>query len=143
MVEEVRMFKTDDGKQFSDFDTALRYEADAKSAKYITRQFPDHSNLASGDFYQLNATLVANGRTVLCSTLRNRYSNDKTFNKAIDAYEDNPLCDLVGRLLCDSDTPFYGVWLMFESIDKKNRMFNQPYFARHSDTGDGKQIPFD
>lgn len=142
MVQEVRMFKTDDGKQFSDFDSALKHEADVKSAEFITRQFPDHSKLSRGDFYQLTASLVEGGRTMLCNALRNRNSGSETFNKALDAYEDNPRCDLIGRLLCDGSSAFYGAWLMFESIDDRNRMFSQPYFVINTDAV-GKQIPFD
>lgn len=142
MVEQVRMFRTDDGKQFSDYDTALRHEADVKSAEFIARQFPDHSELGRGDFYQLTTSLVESGRTMLCNALRNRNSGGETFNKALDAYENDPRCDLIGRLLSDGNSPFYRTWLMFESIDDRNRMFNQPYFARHPDEA-GKQIPID
>ena len=143
MVEEVRMFKTDDGRKFTDYDAALIHEHDAKSAQMITDMLPDNSNLASGDFYQLTRDEVRYSRTAFCVVLRNKYGGDKTFKKAIDAYEDNPLCDLIGRLLCDSNTPFYGVFITFSSINyNNNRLFNQPYYANHPDEA-GKQIPID
>lgn len=142
MVEQIRMFKAEDGKTFSDYDVALTHEHDVKLAQFIADQLPDNSKLASGDFYQLDKYDFVYSRTAFCAALRNRYGSDKTFKKAIDAYEDNPFCDIIGRLLCDSGSPFNKVFHMFSSIDDRCRMFNQPYFANHPDEA-GKQIPVD
>ena len=102
-------------------------------AQFIVDMLPDNSRLASGDFYQLDKYEVVQSRSAFCTALRNRYGRDETFKKAIDAYEGNPLCDLLGRLLCDSSSPFNRVFWMFSSIDDRCRMFDQPYFANHPD----------
>ena len=142
MVEEVRMFKTEDGKQFSDYDAALMHEHDIKLVEYLVEPLPDNSKLASGEFYQLDGPTVKHSRRAFCMALRNRFGRDNTFVKAIDAYEGDPHCDIVGRLLCDSGSPFNRVFHMFSSIDDRYRMFNQPYFTRHPDAAEN-QIPFD
>ena len=143
MVEEVRMFEAEGGKQFVTFEAALLHETDVKLAQHIVDQLPDNSNLASGDFYQLTRDEVQHNRMAFCMALRTRYGSGGTFKKAIDAYEGDPRCDTVGRLLCDSGSPYNKVFHMFASINyNNNRMFNQPYFANHPDEAK-KQIPID
>ncbi len=39
---------------------------------------------------------------------------------------------IVGRYFCDSNSPAYNAYFLLESIDNKNRQWNQPYFAIQS-----------
>jgi len=143
MVQEIRMFEADDGKQFVTFDAALTHEHGVKLAQHIIDMLPDNSKLASGDFYQLTREEVQLSRSAFCAALRNKYGSDKTFMKGLDAYEGDPRCDFIGRLLCDFGSPFNKVFHMFASIDyNNNRMFNQPYFANHP-AETQKRIPID
>jgi len=141
MIESVTMFRAKDGKTFSDEISANRYEFDSEMKDIIVRIFPDRDKLASGDFYQLTPAMITHAKARFCAILRDRFK-DEAFAKAIDAFEEDTRNNFVGRLLCDSDSPLYGAWMIFESTDDKCRMFNQPYYANHPDNV-GKQIPID
>ena len=151
MVESVTMYRTEGGKTFSDEIAAHKYEYVAKMRDIIVGMFPDRSELDSGDFYQLSWVMIDNAKAKLVVMLKEQFGDDKMFAKAIDAFAKDSRNNIVGRLLCDSDSPLYGAWIIFESIDDKNRLFNQPYFVHssvnwsrtnHPDE-QGKQIPFD
>jgi len=43
----------------------------------------------------------------------------------------------VGRFLCDSNSPLYGLWELTQRIDANNRLWGQPYYVAHSE--DAKQ----
>lgn len=142
MVEAITMYRTEDGKSFSDEITAHKYEYVAKMRDIIVGMFPDRSELASGDFYQLSWVMIDKAKAKLVVMLKEQFGDDKMFAKAIDAFKKDSRCNIVGRLLYDSDSPLYAAWIIFESIDDKNRLFNQPYFVHHSNEI-GRQIPLD
>jgi len=145
MVESTVMHRANDGKIFSDEIAAHKHEVACKLSDSIISIFPDTSKLGRGDFYQLTPYMVEHAKTKFCGILKDRFKSDKMFHVAIDDFEEDTRNNFVGRLLCDSNSPLYKAWIIFESIDGQYRLYNQPYFAKyvHSSETTGKQIPID
>jgi len=133
MVESITQYRTVDGRIFNNETDANRHENIVKAiAKFVTG-LPNRDNLLWNQYYQLTATEVKSCKSIFCDMLRTEYHNNKRFLAAINTYYIHNVRNrgLVGHILCDMNSPYYRVWVMFESIDDNYRMFNQPYYANN------------
>jgi len=131
MVETITQYRTVDGAVFNNAKKAYHHEAALIAINKLVGHFPNENKLSSNQYYQLTKADVRFRKAQFCEMLRVYYSiNDESITDAINAYESHNIRGgLIGRILCDSESPYYKVWLLFESIDDNYRMFNQPYFV--------------
>jgi len=124
MSEQITQFKTFDGKVFDTEDAAEKWERDTNKVNGILSVFPDNKHLSSGDFYQLPAQLITDARHKLADALNGLVKAD-----VVHEFRNGVHGSILGRYLCDGDSPFYRAWWAFECIDEQGRMFDQPYFT--------------
>lgn len=129
MVEIVTRYKTFDGREFATEIKAQSHENDLNLVKRITDMFPSSDSLGMGEFYQLPLQLVQNARAALADILREKFGEYE--QTAIDSFANGTHHGIIGRYLDDSNSSFYSVWNIFERIDDRGRMFNQPYYVHH------------
>lgn len=137
----VKMFQTKDGSLFK-----------AKSGAERRERLLDIIDQFFKAYRPRKATSIdfANGYGFVqykYSTL-NRLSEDaaKLFKryspKAFDEVKHDVRSKLLGRILCDNDSPLRDVWNFLQSIDfVKCQLWGQPYFATYAEKAvDGSQL---
>ncbi len=95
---------------------------------------PDDSNcsFANGNgYYQLTAQEINTFRSELRSLIEVLHPD------LVEVYDQNSK-GVIGRYLCDSDSPLRSLQYVLSCISDNNRLWGQPYFA--CNPGQGKQV---
>ena len=137
MITKVEKFKTEDGKLFNDELIARRHSEMFNEAAFILKHIgmPKNSPGCSwengGGYYQLSETQVA----IFISAFQSLVLK---YHPDIDMrHLENPK-GILGRILCDYDSPLSRVYNALSQIDYNNRLWGQPYFALHP--WEGQQV---
>lgn len=137
-MEQVTRFKTKDGALFTDETKAKRHEkllADIAGLEKLVRADEKHDDcdFANGGGYKQLTPESVNKFIEGFGHLIEREMDGDTLHR----YKQNPR-GFVGRILCDSDTPLYGLWTILCRIDGQHRLWGQIYYANNPH--EGKQI---
>ncbi len=127
-MEEIKAWKTSDGKIFNDKTAANLYEAKRVEADRL-------SELLLPDKYDTCDFANGSGYLQLSEDLINEF--DRDFMKAINLYhrewkfEKYIPTEVIGRYLCDSQSPFDRPNRIRSRVDSKFRLWGQEYFVAH------------
>jgi hypothetical protein len=132
-VKAVQHFKANDGTLFEDEAECAKYDEvlgarDKAVALILPKQF-DTTDFANGTGYiQLTEDTKDDFIDAYLGLVKRLHPS--LHQKAVT----NPV-GIIGRYLCDSDSPLYRLWTLACQIDKQNRLWGQPYYALHPDEG--------
>lgn len=137
-MKKVEVYRTLDGRMFEKEEEALKHEtlvrqiAFLKSTIYPRFDLNHDADFSNGDGYvQLTEAEVNKLTDFFIKAVAEHHPD------IADMAKDNPK-GFVGRYLDDGGSELYEVWTILKCIDNDNRLWGQPYYAAHPDSG--KQI---
>ena len=133
-METVHKFKAHDGKLFDDVEECLWYEEMIGAVKEAIRLIlpEEHDTVAFSNghgYIQLTAATKTVFITMYLGAVE-RFLPD-----LLPLAKGNPT-GIVGRYLCDGDSPIYKLFLLADRIDSQNRLWGQSYYAKNPGAGD-------
>lgn len=135
MAFEITKFETIDGKTFEKREDAEKYELFLLEINKLLRLINADSKHDTIDFKNGKGFFQLTSEEVKCfidgfGLLIKKYHQD-----LFGVYNKNPK-GIIGRYLCDMESPLYRAWQYLACIDSDNRRWGQPYFALHPDEGE-------
>jgi len=128
-----QVFQTEDGSVHQTAEAASKRERLLESVSNARKLLPlgDNEYSNGSGYYQLTQQEVGTFKTQLRELIKiNHPDLIKIYDKCPEG--------IIGRYLCDSDSPIYSLYCTLICIDSSNKMWGQPYFA--CNPGSGKQI---
>ena len=126
-INEVTRYETSDGKIFADKVQAIKHDALLDTVGYAMDILPK-VDLGSDEYFQLNHTQYDHFKQLFDNIIHSYHPDLEERNPA-----QHVRGGILGRILCDSDSPASKLHWILESIDDKLRWYNQPYYANNPD----------
>lgn len=135
--ENRTIFIADDGTEFGDLNSCLKYEAESMAVNAIFKGIPEWPS-KHGSFITVSRTLLLTARRALWALVLEKYGEQCPKWKEWDADEVHPR-SIVGRMLDDCGRgPIEKAWSKMSAWDfEKGRIYDQPYFVEHC----GEAVP--
>jgi hypothetical protein len=142
-MEQVKMYKTNDGRLFATEQEAVEHEAKLKSVKELYKLLKpipenDGCRFANGHgFVQQDPIAVQEFKRKVM--LMGAAHHEKMVEWAKNPIDVHPQ-SIVGRILSDCDSVLYKAWSRVMCMDDKYREWGQPYYALNPDEGEQVEV---
>jgi len=129
-MKTVTKFQSEDGKLHDTEQQALSADYFVEMAEKIEQLLPQHKDdnlsFANGHGYlECDPSQIELAKKSLILIASQEFKVDF---KSADG--------IIGRYLCDRNSPLYSAYMKLKCIDNLNRMWGQPYFANNPNQGE-------
>lgn len=137
MIKET--YTTEDGRTFKTLEEAKRHEKIMgrieKAERLLLPKRHDNTDFGNGGGYiQLTSEKLTAFRNEYLALIEELHPSllARAKKKSIDG--------VLGRTLCDSNSPLYPLWCLYERVDSDSRLWGQLYFKNHPSEATQKEL---